>query len=77
MEIVGSGILTTALNFVIVLIMLSIPILIIALGVSLGARLARGQRHAADTPLDVLKLRHARGEITREQFEQMKRALKG
>jgi uncharacterized membrane protein len=57
------------------LIMLSIPVLIIALGVSLGAQLARGQRHVADTPLDILKARYARGEITQQQFEEMKRNL--
>ncbi len=28
-----------------------------------------------ETPLDILKKRYARGEITREQFEEMKRDL--
>ena len=32
-----------------------------------------GPLPVAEDPLEVLKLRYARGEITREQFEQMKR----
>jgi putative membrane protein len=32
-----------------------------------------GPLPVAEGPLEVLKLRYARGEITREQFEQMKR----
>lgn len=31
----------------------------------------------SQTPLDVLKLRYARGEISKEQYEQMKRDLMG
>ncbi len=30
-----------------------------------------------ETPLDILKARYARGELTQEQFEQMKRDLEG
>ena len=30
---------------------------------------------AGQTPLDILKARYAKGEITKEQFEEMKRAL--
>jgi len=30
---------------------------------------------AHDTPLEILKKRYARGEITREQFQEMKREL--
>jgi hypothetical protein len=35
----------------------------------------RGSPTAPEDPLQVLKLRFARGEITKEQFEEMKRAL--
>ncbi len=35
----------------------------------------RGRWH--DTPLDVLKRRYAAGEITREQYEQMRKDLEG
>jgi putative membrane protein len=31
----------------------------------------------SETPLDILKRRYARGEITREQFEQMRRDIEG
>ncbi len=34
-----------------------------------------GPGGTGQTPLDILQMRYARGEITREQFEQMKRDL--
>lgn len=34
-----------------------------------------GQRHQKDTPLDVLKKRFALGEITKIEFEEMKKTL--
>jgi uncharacterized membrane protein len=52
--------------------------LIIVGGVLLIARLAQGAGHSPSTmpadgsPLDILKLRHAKGEITKEQFEDSK-----
>lgn len=33
-------------------------------------------RHARERPLDVLKTRYAKGEVTREQYEQMKKDLR-
>ncbi|MBI4310822.1 MAG: SHOCT domain-containing protein [Chloroflexi bacterium] len=40
-------------------------------------RLSQGQQPAGQgqSPLDIAKARYARGEITREQFEQLKRDL--
>jgi putative membrane protein len=38
------------------------------------SRLGSGQT-AAETPLEILKHRYAAGEITKEQFEEMKRTL--
>ena len=35
-----------------------------------------GSGDRSETPLEILKKRYARGEITRDQFEQMKRDLK-
>ena len=34
-------------------------------------------RESGETPLEILKKRYARGEISREEFEQMKRDLTG
>lgn len=34
-----------------------------------------GGQDAGGAPLDILKRRHANGEVTREQFEQMRRDL--
>ncbi len=58
-----------------ILLMVSIPILIIALGVSMGLRLAHKGGTMRETPLDILKARYARGEISKQQFEEMKRDL--
>ncbi len=63
-------------NLAMILLMVSIPILIIALGVSIGLRLTRKADMTRETPLDILKARYARGEITKQQFEEMKRDLR-
>ncbi len=63
------------------LIMIAFWVLVIGGVVWLVATLARGsgstgaQFAAGQTPLDVLKARYAKGEVTKEQFEEMKRAL--
>jgi putative membrane protein len=56
-------------------------VLIIGGGIWLFQSLARGGGQSTwgaptrDAPFDVLKLRYAKGEITKEQFEEMKRTL--
>ncbi len=65
------------LNWLVCLVVPVGLVLVIALGVWLGLRW-NGRGHTAvnsSAPLDILKVRYARGEITREQFEQMKRDL--
>ncbi len=67
--------IATLTNIFAILLMLSIPILIIALGVSIGLRLAHKAGATRETPLEILKARYARGEITKQQFEDIKRDL--
>ena len=52
-------------------------ILFTAMVSGVGLRFLRKQNSVATTqdPLEILKLRYARGEITREQYEQMKQDL--
>lgn len=72
------------------LLMIAFWVLVIGGAVWLVMRLTRGNQPQAatnqpnasvmppssnQTPLDILKLRYAKGEITQEQFEQMKRDL--
>ncbi len=62
------------------LMMLAFWVLIIAGAVWLVWTLARGSTNApggqaSQTPFDILKARYAKGEITKEQYETMKRDL--
>ncbi len=62
------------------LMMVVFWVLVIGGGVWLVVTLTRGtstgaQRAAGQPPLDILKARYAKGEITKEQFDQMKRDL--
>jgi putative membrane protein len=64
-----------------ILFMFVIPLLVIGGVAWLVLALARGSQGTAlipsarETPLDTLKVRYAKGEISKEQFEQMKRDL--
>ncbi len=63
------------------LIMLLFWVLVIGAAIWLIATVARGGQatftpHApVQTPLEVLKVRYAKGEITKEQFDQMRQDL--
>jgi putative membrane protein len=60
---------------------LIIPLLVIgAIAYALGWRPQSNQTGPAQTgqtPLELLKARYARGEISREQYDQMRRDLEG
>lgn len=57
------------------------PLLLIgAIAYALGWRPQFNQTHlplASQTPLEILKARYARGEISREEYEQMRQDLEG
>ncbi len=69
------------INVIMIAVMLlftvGLPILVIGGAIWLLLALTRsGQKPAvAQTPLDILRMRYAKGEITQEQFETMKRNL--
>ncbi len=48
---------------------------LIALVIYLLLRASKGGDRTAETPLDILKKRYARGEITKEDFDRMKRDI--
>lgn len=60
-------------------IMVAIVVVIVALAVIFAIRAAMAAAGGAsprdETPLEILEKRYARGEITKEEFEQMKRDL--
>jgi len=51
----------------------AVPVIIILVVIAFLTRLRRGPR--TDRALDILRERYARGEITKEDFERMKRDL--
>jgi putative membrane protein len=51
-------------------------IVAIVLVVRYVARTSPGKQGRAEAPLDILKRRYAKGELTKEQFDQMKEDLK-
>jgi putative membrane protein len=66
------------------LIGIGLVVLLVALAIGLIAALARGSSGSAnaprvptmpESPSEILRRRYASGEITREQFEQMKRDI--
>jgi putative membrane protein len=64
-----------------IIIVVLVVILFFALGGRAGQRpsgsggSSAGEKWDAETPMDILKKRYARGEISREDFEQMKKDL--
>lgn len=54
---------------------IGVVVLIVWAVVSVGRRADDGGRRPGQTPLDILRERYARGEISAEEFEQAKRIL--
>jgi len=61
------------------LVIVLIVVLILSLGKALSGRNSRGSdagtREPPQTALDILKTRYAKGEISKDEFEQMKKDI--
>lgn len=55
------------------LLLLILPLFVVLIAVLLGVRVFRGGH--SPTPHDVIKMRYAKGEITKEQYEEMRKEL--
>lgn len=60
-------------------ILIAIGVIVVVLGLVVAFRAATGATgggsRTEESPLDILEKRYARGEITKEEFERMKRDL--
>ncbi len=61
-------------GWIFMLLFWTLLVALAALGVKSAVRAGRGAK--CDDPVDILKTRYARGEITKEQFEHMRSDLK-
>ena len=50
-------------------------IVVVGLLIYFFIRVSKGNDHAMETPLIILKKRYARGEITKEDFDRMKKDI--
>jgi putative membrane protein len=67
-----------SLIFLIVLVLVIGAAIWLVMSLTRGTQVfsgAPGPRPVGETTLDVLKMRYAKGEITKEQFEEMRRDL--
>lgn len=74
----GWGMMDSWLGGVImwILILLAI-VLVVSLFVRTGRRTPTADESGRETPLDIIEKRYARGEISRAEFEEMKKDLSG
>ena len=70
----GSWMGSIFMIFIVLLVIIGIVLLIIWLVRSQGGKIRPGENR---DPLDILKERYASGDITKTEFEEMKRDLEG
>jgi putative membrane protein len=56
-------------------ILIAVAAIVVVLALRFAFRAARGASGVEDAPIEILEKRYARGEITKEEFERMKRDL--
>lgn len=54
---------------------LAVLIIVIWIGIKIAKNSGKPNLNQAETPLEILKKRYAKGEISKEEFEQMKRDI--
>ena len=53
----------------------AVLVIVIWIGVSIIKNLGKSNSTQTETPLDILKKRYAKGEISKDEFEQMKKDI--
>jgi putative membrane protein len=54
---------------------LAVLVIVIWIGIKITKNSGKQNSNQIETPLDILKKRYAKGEISKEEFEQMKRGI--
>lgn len=62
-------------ELIIVFSIITLLVLVTAMVGGVGIKLSKQLKPAHESPLEIVQARYARGEITREQFEQIKKDL--
>jgi putative membrane protein len=65
------------LEFIVILVIFALPIGLVGLVLWAVRRTSSGRAGGPRTAKEVLQMRYARGEITREQYQQMEKDLEG
>ncbi len=70
----GAGWGWMAMGWVMMVVLWALAVVgVVALVRAMDARRTTGESTRADAPIEILRRRYAAGELTKEQFEQMKR----
>ena len=62
-------------ELVIIFAIITLIVLVTAMVSGVGIKLSKQLKPTPTSPLEIVRARYARGEITRDQFEQIKRDL--